>query len=178
METEIIRIKCPSCCAVLSAKKMVGLETKIIPCPICKKSSHFSVYQKPNTPLLSIMEDDKTNIGCETIIRDKGLIIGKLVVQYGRQDYPLKLGVNTIGRKAVSSVATVQIVTEDKTMSRQHAIIEVNKTAKGYTHRLRNHQNKNATYVNSQLIGDGDVVVLSGGVQIKMGDTLLLFVLE
>lgn len=178
MESEIIRIKCPNCGAVLSVKNMVGLETKTIPCPICKKPSHFGAYKKADAPMPVGVGEDCTDLGGETSFREKGLVVGKLVAMHNKQHYPLCEGVNVIGRKANTSVATIQIVTDDKKMSRQHAVIEVKKTPKAYIHRLKNHQNKNATYINLQLLEDGDVVVLNGGEHLKMGETVLLFVLE
>ena len=82
--------------------------------------------------------------------------------------YTLSLGINTIGRKAQTSNATVQIDTDDLTMSRSHSIIEVRKLKTGgYIHYFSNAQNKNATYINSGLIENGDRIILHGGEIIK-----------
>lgn len=47
MESELLRIKCPNCGAVLTIKKIAGLETKSIPCPVCKKASKYIDYKVP-----------------------------------------------------------------------------------------------------------------------------------
>lgn len=92
--------------------------------------------------------------------------------------YTLSLGINTIGRKAQTSNATVQIDTDDLTMSRSHSIIEVRKLKTGgYIHYFSNAQNKNATYINSGLIENGDRIILHGGEIIKMSNTTLKFIL-
>lgn len=180
MEPELLKIKCPNCGAVLTIKNMPELETKSIPCPVCKKTSRYTDYKTPSQARPSSDTDDATSTGDVTQLRGiKKQTIGKLENAESKQQYILTLGVNTIGRKAQSSNATVQIDTDDRCMSRIHSSIEVYKLKTGnYIHYFSNAQNKNATYVNSQLIVSGDRVILHGGETIKMANTTLKFVLE
>ena len=56
--------------------------------------------------------------------------------------------------------------------------IEVRKLKTGgYIHYFSNAQNKNATYINSGLIENGDRIILHGGEIIKMSNTTLKFIL-
>ena len=89
--------------------------------------------------------------------------------------YALRLGINTIGRKASSSTASVQISTTDRTMSRCHAVIEVSNAGGKTIHILRNGANKNPSYLNGSLIGQQDQLILNNGDRIKMGNTVLTF---
>lgn len=179
MESELIKIKCPNCGAVLTIKKTPGLETKSIPCPVCKKTSKYIEYKVPKKQYNSQNEDDTTTIGDETQTGHlKQWSIGKLQKTGTNQTYSLSSGVNTIGRKAQTSNATIQIDTDDLTMSRAHSIIEVRKLKTGgYIHYFSNAQNKNATYINSELIENGDRIILHGGETIKMSNTTLKFIL-
>ena len=96
--------------------------------------------------------------------------MGKLVDGNG-EEYLLRQGVNTIGRKASTSNATLQINTADRYMSRSHAIISVN----AGIHIIRNHENKNPSYVNGIMIVGNDQVVLNDGDNVKLGNTVLTF---
>ena len=179
MESELLRIKCPNCGAVLTIKKIAGLETKSIPCPVCKKASKYIDYKVPKQQSTPPNENDDTTMGDETHIdHSKNQSIGKLQKIGTSHIYTLSLGINTIGRKAQTSNATVQIDTDDLTMSRSHSIIEVRKLKTGgYIHYFSNAQNKNATYINSGLIENGDRIILHGGEIIKMSNTTLKFIL-
>lgn len=179
MESELLKIKCPNCGAVLTIKKTIGLETKNIPCPVCKKTSRYIDYKVPKQRYSPQDEDETTTTGDETQTGHlKQWSIGKLQKVGTSLVYSLSLGVNTIGRKAQTSNATIQIDTDDLTMSRSHSIIEVQKLKTGgYIHYFSNAQNKNATYINSELIENGDRIILRGGEIIKMSNTTLKFIL-
>lgn len=180
MESELIKIKCPNCGAVLTIKNMPGLESKTVPCPVCKKASKYTEFKVPKQNLSSIDEDDTTSAGYATQLKNiKQNCIGKLQNTGTNQHYTLTLGINTVGRKAQTSNATIQIDTDDRCMSRIHSIIEVCKLKNGeYIHYFSNAQNKNATFVNSQLIENGDRIILHGGEIIKMANTSIKFVLN
>ena len=97
-------------------------------------------------------------------------------LEYKGQSFKLSEGRNIIGRKAESSLATIQIPTDDKFMSRQHCVINVSTSAKGeVTAILINFQNKNSTEVNGKVIKDGKQVTLTDGCEITLGHTLLIF---
>lgn len=112
----------------------------------------------------------------ETILAGKKEEVTPGYLLYGGQKYPLGFGNNVIGRKATTSQATVQIATDDRYMSRQHLAIQVIKAS---TDNVRvvvsNYHNKNASYVNGQLLNEGDQLVLTEGSIIKMGNTTVVY---
>ncbi len=173
---ENIKIKCPVCGAVLTVVSMPGIETKKIPCPICKTATKFTDYKKPTVKPVDD-NDDETQTEGETEPADlNNYVIGKLQVSGSSTQYTLKIGKNIIGRKANSSTANVQIETTDKTMSRSHSLIEVVKLSKGgYKHYFSNANNKNATLVNNENVESDDKLILNGGEIIKMGNVVLKF---
>ena len=84
--------------------------------------------------------------------------------------------VNTVGRSAPTSGANVQIVTDDHYMSREHAIIKMTRVANGCLKALiSNHKNKHATIVAGQELLKDDELVLTNGINIKMGNTTLVY---
>ena len=92
------------------------------------------------------------------------------------QNYPLAIGLNTVGRKAPSSQASLQIETDDRYMSRRHAKIEVRNLAGGISQAIiSNDQKKNATYVDGQELQSGDAVILRNGSEIIMGKTHVIY---
>ncbi|MBR1940430.1 MAG: FHA domain-containing protein [Bacteroidaceae bacterium] len=160
------RVKCPVCGAILKIRYEPAFDAKSLKCPICGSVSKFISYQQ--LPLQSVAND-------ETDYRkDEGSIGALTQVGNGRR-YQLKIGSNTIGRKATTSNTQIQIETNDLYMSRNHAEIIVSTSNNGFLHYFKNAQNKNNTYVNEQIIKDGDLLILEGGEIIRMGHTELIF---
>ena len=200
METK--RIKCPSCGVLLDVRNSQNEAVKIISCPQCKARLRvvFSHPQQQVTPPQSsgeIQYVGNSNGETQYVNRDNGetryvghfssqsdetILAGKKeevtpgYLLYGGQKYPLGFGNNVIGRKATTSQATVQIATDDRYMSRQHLAIQVIKAS---TYKVRvvvsNYHNKNASYVNGQLLNEGDQLVLTEGSIIKMGNTTVVY---
>lgn len=97
-------------------------------------------------------------------------------LEYDGQSFELTEGRNIIGRKAESSLATIQIPTDDKFMSRQHCIINVSVSEEGeLIATLTNFQNKNTTEVNGKAVEDGKQVTLTNGSELTLGHTTLTF---
>lgn len=206
MESEFLRIKCPKCGAVLTVKNMADIDSKSVLCPICKEKNLVSNFQrvvpKPvqtNTPHSKPVEEGETNyskarpynVGNEktgykdeeggTDYKKTGFgcqRVGKLIQLSPHRTYMLVNGFNTIGRKAQSSGASVQIETSDMYMSRAHAEIEAYQSQQGTVFYFSNSKNKNATYINGQQVKDTDKIILNHGDTIKMGGTILRFEVE
>jgi pSer/pThr/pTyr-binding forkhead associated (FHA) protein len=191
METK--RIQCPKCQCLLDVRNSKDEAVKIITCPQCHTQLQVIFKKQPPTPPIQ---------GVETRYVPGGGKIGE--TQYGgrttgdgatrlspsspsspskhprlifqNQSYALAPGVNTVGRKASTSTATVQIATHDLYMSRSHVRINVVNMPDGSIKAiLSNDRNKNITSVKGQPLQDGDKIILSNGDEIKMGDTLLIY---
>ena len=141
------------------------INTASFTCPVCKEKhvvgncQRFVEQPKPQQPVgeetqygptaSRMSSGDETQyagggystIGEETqIYSTPQSNIGSLVDALGRT-YKLHLGINTIGRRASTSSATVQIDTADRTMSRSHAVIEVRNAGGQMVHILKNGAN-------------------------------------
>ena len=158
---QVIKIKCPECGALIDIQYKPGVEEKALVCPVCKKKHLVKEYlhrQKQTS-------EDRTKY--DDVNEEPGRLIH---VGSGDSPYQLSKGVNTIGRKAKSSTAMIQIATNDLCMSRVHAEIKVDKF-----HFFRVLSNKNPTMVNGKVIGLDEVLILQGGETIKMANTVLKF---
>lgn len=95
---------------------------------------------------------------------------------FGGQQFPLREGINTIGRKAQTSQATVQVPTSDPYMSRSHVRIVLSTLQNGRLKAvITNDHNKNITTVNGvELLGD-DAIILSEDARIVMGKTTVVY---
>lgn len=201
METK--RIKCPSCGVLLDVKNSQNEAVKMITCPQCKAQLrvNFSSQQPnaANSPLVGETQYVNPNAGetqyvnrdngetryvgqsssvnpDETVLAGKQSVASPGYLTFGGQKYPLEFGNNIIGRKASTSTATIQIATDDRYMSRQHLIINVIKVSVDKVRVVAsNYHNKNASYVNGQLLNEGDQLILTDGSTIKMGNTTVVY---
>lgn len=174
-----IRIKCPTCGKVLRLNDVPEIAAATFICPNCGQKHVVGDCQRYGpTPLPDVdgTRYDAALAGVEgaAVGTLSPAEVGRLVDACGAE-YGLCVGLNTIGRKASTSEAEVQIATNDRTMSRNHAVIEVRSVGAGVQHILSNGKNKNPSYLNGMLIGAGDRLVLSNGDSIKMGETVLTF---
>lgn len=194
-----IKIKCPTCGKILRLQDALNINAAFFTCPVCKekhvvgKCQRYVEQPKPTassgdatryrSAFAQQQGGDEARIGSqpqhgsgdETRIDSASRpAVGVLVDNMGRT-YALRSGINTIGRKASSSAATVQIATDDRTMSRSHAVIEVSNAGGNTIHILRNGANKNPSYLNGSLIGQQDQLILNNGDRIKMGNTEVTF---
>lgn len=193
-----IKIKCPTCGKVLRLQDAPNINAASFTCPVCEEKhvvGKCQRYVEQPKPMVSSGDEtryggasaqqggDETRIGSqpqcggsdETRIGSASSpAVGVLVDNLGRT-YQLRLGINTIGRKATSSAASVQIATDDRTMSRSHAVIEVSHAGGKTIHILRNGANKNPSFLNGSLIGQHDQLILNNGDRIKMGNTEMTF---
>jgi ribosomal protein L37AE/L43A len=89
-------------------------------------------------------------------------------------------GENTIGRKAASSRASIQLETEDEYMGRNHARIELNvrPDRSFYEYCLSDMGSANGTWKNKKKIEQGDIVMLQQYDTIRLGRTVFRFMLQ
>ena len=193
-----IKIKCPTCGKVLRLQDAPNINAASFTCPVCEEKhvvGKCQRYVEQPKPMVFLGDEtryggasaqqggDETRIGSQPqcggsdetrIGTASSLVVGVLVDNLGRT-YQLRSGINTIGRKAASSPASVQIATDDRTMSRSHAVIDVSHAGGKTIHILRNGANKNPSFLNGSLIGQQDQLILNNGDRIKMGNTEMTF---
>lgn len=189
-------IMCPLCKTVLEVKNSKNEEVKQINCPSCQtvlqvrfapqKSPVDAPTFNPNKPTT---DNGATQYGVDNGatqygVNNGGTQLGDMPSKIGTtanllfcdKSYLLEEGQNIIGRKGMTSKATVQIDTDDRYMSRQHCSIIVQTLPNGIKRAvLNNYQNKNNTIVDGQQIENGDEIRLTDGNRITMGHTTVTF---
>lgn len=187
------RIICPTCKVVLDVTNSRKEAVKQITCPSCKAilQVKFQPQQEPieaktyyAPPKQSVADNGETQLagslsGATQLYTPTQKTSATAKLTFGGKNYPLHEGQNIIGRQGTTSKATVQIETEDRYMSRQHAIIRVTTLPDGTTKAiLSNYQNKNLTTIDGQPIGTNDEIRLTDGNSITMGHTTVIFKLS
>ncbi|MEG2067866.1 MAG: FHA domain-containing protein [Tannerellaceae bacterium] len=169
----MISVRCPYCHVGLKVDEgKLPLGITSFKCPKCKQAIPMSALssekkQSVDDAETMLVQPLKTSTGKITVLPD---------VDTQEQVFPLYEGVALIGRYSAASDATIRVVTEDRSMSREHIRIEVRKDAKGgYKHYLSDNNSKNHTLYNSNYLGDEEVVVLNNNDEIIIGRTVLRF---
>ncbi|MBQ8047087.1 MAG: FHA domain-containing protein [Prevotella sp.] len=166
METK--RIKCPKCGGLLDVTNPNGEDVLLVTCPNpgCGAKIRFR-WSLGETQLAPVT--DTTAIG---------------YLKKGQHTYPLREGKNTIGRYSSSSDVDLQIETDDRTMSRKHAEINVvrlkNGRVKAIIHDVRDEQKMTAKplLVEDEPLLKPDKIVLTNGDLLTLGDTIVKYVQE
>lgn len=169
----MISVKCPHCHVGLKIDEgKLPLNLPSFNCPKCKKPIQVSSLPLDKPPFkpdseTELIQPQRKNTGKLTVIANTDTF---------EQIFSLREGVFIVGRKSKVSNASIQIVTGDKSMSREHLRIEVKKDAKGgFKHYLSDNNSKNHTLYNSNYLEDGEVVVLNNNDEIIIGRTVLRF---
>ena len=167
-----IRIKCPVCGAVLEVEDNPAYAEKFVVCPNCREKRKFKEYKRI-VPKQEPVDDDTT------MDPRKDKVPGFLLDKKTGISYELSEGDHMVGRKPVKTPpkADIAIVTADLGMSRAHMRIKVCLARDGCYHiYVSNAENKNPTYLNGELLKEGEIVGLSHGDIIKLCDTELQYV--
>ena len=163
METK--RVKCPKCSKKLEVANKKQESVLLVRCPQC--NAKIRVKFDTGETMLADAED-------------RSEIIGSL--KYGEKYYPLHEGVNILGRMVTQPEADVTIETDDLTMSRKHASIEIirlkSNKIKAVLGDLRSREKADIKPIFHEEIplDADDRVVLCFGDTIQLGDTILKYV--
>lgn len=197
---DIRKIICPNpdCKVILTVGYFEGIETKSLACPKCHTTHKFSEFIPYTAPegqphkkqQVPVSDNDTTDLhnvihqtnhyksysSDETQLNDlTEYRIGRLLS--GGSSFQLKMGENVIGRRASSSVATIQVDDPSNRMSRSHFVINVvRQEGKGNFHLISlTPGQKNKSYVNDTELPAGDEYILHHGDRIRVGEAILLF---
>ena len=178
-------IKCPKCGCVLHVPFNVVprindiAKTQLGSFPTEKNTPHDSAETqlgfKPNPAKTN--NSGETQLGPTTLppiaqVQPR-LKPGRLVCN--GKEYPLKIGRNIVGRKSQLKPADIMLDVNDQYMSRQHIVIDVQQIGDTLRATIANYQNTNSTLVAGLPLNKGEEFVLSNGMEIKMGDTVIIY---
>ena len=174
MTTLTVNIECPGCGVILRVTNSKNEAEKRFSCPNCGKHIVIPFYKiKPEdgeTQLDGQPGAQATQMGGQNVDQKSCYLL------YNGRKYELAIGQNCVGRRAMTSSADVQIDTDDRFFSREHMLINVRRLPDGGIKvDVSNYKNKNATYVNNNLLEQGDAIVLHDGDKILVGASTLTF---
>ncbi len=169
---ELVYLTCLKCnhTNVVRRDEYDKTDNKKIECAHChyviEKSNYKIVDKLKNT----LAEQKNIETGCG---------IAYILNIADSKRYNLNIGRNLIGRRSNRDFANIVIDTgADKTMSREHAIIDVVESPEGgYSFIIANYKNINATYVNSKLLCKYSTIELFNNDVIKMAKVELMIII-
>lgn len=172
------RVRCPKCDNFIQfdETKYEEGQSLVFVCENCHKQfgirigvSKLRALQKEESKgisSVSLEENEKENVG--TIIAIENV--------FGfRQEHPLHIGDNIIGRRNKGDDIDIPIETNDPSMDRHHCILNVKRNKGGnlkYT--LRDNDSITGTFVMNELLGTKDRILIEDGCIITLGATTLI----
>ena len=155
------RVLCPRCDGhvTFDEQRCRAGESLFLVCPHCGKSfslSYEEIVRQPDTA------------DC-----------GKIVVLENncceRQEFPLALGDNVIGRRNKGTDVDIAIESSDVDLERRHCIINVKKQKDGkIAFTLRDNDSITGTFLMNDLLGPKDRIRIEDGSVITIGATTLI----
>lgn len=136
-----------------------------------------TAYSASNVRMQCGRETQPMNPKTILVSNDKRTLTAILKHSSG-QVYKLRPGTNTIGRADSTSNASIQVYTDDRYMSRNHAVIDVENSGGNMKCSLRYGYNTQVSIcINGNKLNAYDVVVMNNGDAISLGHTNFQFLL-
>jgi len=157
------------------------MQTKYVVCPVCHAKTE--VANPTNEPSILVT---CSNPECQAKMRvtfdtgetqlaspkSKKNALGSLMCLH--QEYPLRLGTNTVGRKSPTSDADIQIDVNDHTMSRVHLTLEAVQLQNGRIKVIAGDARPKAQAREKPLIYEDEPLFYEDRVVLANGDVMVL----
>ena len=165
------RVGCPKCDSFITfdETKYAKGQSLVFVCPNCNKQ--FGIRMGVN-PLRNVQREEQPEENGDNGFGS--LLVIENVFHY-KQVIPLRMGLNTIGRYMKGSNITTPIETNDPSMDMLHCKIQVSRDKKGklrYT--LTDGPSNTGTFVDNELLADGERRLLEDGSLFTMGATSVI----
>jgi DNA-directed RNA polymerase subunit M/transcription elongation factor TFIIS len=165
------KIRCPKCDEFISfdETKYTEGQSLVFECDHCGKQFSIRIVKKSKKKAADSPEEkaeDTTDYGSVTVLEN---VFGF------RQEFKLKEGDNTFGRRCVGTVINQPIATSDRSIDRIHCIINVSRNKKGkiiYT--LRDAPSITGTFLMNEILGDKDRIRIEDGAVITIGAATMI----
>ena len=170
------RVRCPKCDHFIQfdETKYTDGQSLVFVCDNCQKQFGIRIGVSKLRALQK--EESKANALSEEQQADSvGTIVAVENVFGFRQEHPLHLGDNVIGRRNKGDEVDVPIETNDPSMDRRHCILNVKRNKAGsliYT--LRDNDSITGTFLMNELLGEKDRIRIEDGAIITLGATTLI----
>lgn len=166
------RVLCPKCDNYLTfdETKYHNGQSLVFICPACKKQFSIRIgkskLKSADKNQNNIEKEDRTDWGYIVVIEN--------VFGY-KQILPLQEGDNVIGRRSKGTEINTPVETSDMSMDRSHCIINVKKNKQGQiVYTLRDNPSLTGTFLQNELLGDRDRVIIEEGAIVTIGATTFI----
>ena len=170
------RVRCPKCDHFIQfdETKYTDGQSLVFVCDNCQKQFGIRIGVSKLRALQK--EESKANALSEEQQADSvGTIVAVENVFGFRQEHPLHLGDNVIGRRNKGDEVDIPIETNDPSMDRRHCIINVKRNkGYGYIYTVRDNDSITGTFVMNEILGAKDRLRIEDGTIITLGATTLI----
>jgi len=177
-------ITCPKCKEKLTIDVDPKKEKFAVKCPICDNTFTVALRKKEvKIPTTATVADSSMygmhKSDSSDTLSALDIMKGEPVLIFEGVTYPLQIGRNTIGRKSTQGMATIQLPSNDRYMSRVNAVINVTKVAdETFSAVLNSANERNLARVNGKEIKMEDRIILLNGYILTLGNSQVLFSLK
>ena len=172
------RVRCPKCDHFIQfdETKYSEGQSLVFVCDNCQKQfgirigvSKLRALQREESKGTAPTTSEDTQAG------NAGTIVAVENVFGFRQEHPLHLGDNIIGRRNKGDDVDVAIETNDPSMDRRHCILNVKRTKNGtLKYSIRDNDSITGTFVMNEILGPKDRMFIEDGSIITLGATTLI----
>lgn len=162
------RVRCSKCDTYITfdETRYSGAQRIVFECPECRK--HFAIRVK-------VQEEENPN--------DRGEQVATIIVVenvfHFKQELPIYMGENVLGRKVKGTDINTPIETVDPSVDTKHCIISAQRNKKGTLQFiLRDAPSNTGTFYMNDILKDCDRVQLHDGDIITIGATTLILKVE
>ena len=170
------RVRCPKCDHFIQfdETKYTNGQSLVFVCDNCKKQfgirigvSKLRALQKEESKANSLLENDQSD--------NVGSIVAVENIFSFRQEHPLRLGDNIVGRRNKGDEIDVPIETNDPSMDRRHCVINVKRGKNdNYIYTIRDNESITGTFVMNEVLGPKDRRRIEEGAIITLGATSII----
>jgi uncharacterized protein YbaR (Trm112 family) len=170
------RVRCPKCDHFIQfdETKYSEGQSLVFVCDNCQKQfgirigvSKLRALQKEENKGTAVHQDEEQE--------NWGTIVAVENVFGFRQEHPLQLGDNIIGRRNKGDEVQIPIETTDPSMDRRHCILNVKRNKQGkLTYTLRDNESITGTFLMNEILGAKDRIRIEDGAIITLGATTLI----
>lgn len=169
------RVRCPKCDNFIQfdETKYTEGQSLVFVCDNCKKQFGIRIGVSKLRALQR--EESKGSISTEEQAESVGTIVAVENVFGFRQEHPLHLGDNIVGRRNKGDEVDVAIETNDPSMDRRHCVINVKRGKNdNYIYTIRDNESITGTFVMNEVLGPKDRRRIEDGAIITLGATSII----
>lgn len=171
------RVRCPKCDHFIQfdETKYVDGQSLVFVCDNCQKQFGIRIGVSKLRALQKEENKAPHPLAEDPLAENVGYIVAVENVFGFRQEHPLHIGDNTIGRRNKGDEVDIPIETNDPSMDRRHCILNVKRGKSGnliYT--LRDNDSITGTFLMNEILGAKDRIRLDDGAIITLGATTLI----